>query len=146
MKHVQDKIQAYCDGELSTMEAAAVREHCAGCAECGRILRETEAVWRLVAASRTPELAHSTWPSLQSRLEPRVSRWARYALTGGAVAATAAGLILGIWLGEMQPPAGDSVWSQPSLIESGALLVSGSQQTLDELYLAADIPAGEETP
>lgn len=49
------RVSAYLDGELDAPQCVAIEEHCAGCAECRRIiegLRETIGLCR--DASRTP--------------------------------------------------------------------------------------------
>jgi anti-sigma factor RsiW len=152
MKHVQDKIQAYLDGELLEVEAAGVRDHCQSCPECSRILSETEAVWEAVAATPAPRLGKTVWPALENRLlGRRLEQWRgrsqdrpqgllqggyKYSFAGIAVGVVAVGLGLGLWLG--QSPAdesGELGWN--SLLEEGALLIEGSDWTLDQVYLAA---------
>ncbi len=143
MNHVQDKIPACLDGVLPEAEAANVRAHCEVCSDCGRVWREIQAVWEELAAAPAPHLAHSVWPSLADRLDHRSRRWQRLSTTGLAMAATAGGLVIGLWLGQPHIGEGESDgWS--TLIEEGALLVEGSTWTLDRIYLSADSAEGGE--
>jgi anti-sigma factor RsiW len=145
MKHVLDRIQACLDGELEPIAAAAVREHCDRCPACGRVWRELEAVWAVIASAPEPSPSRPVWPAVRARLTAPVSRWWRLSYVGGAVAATAAGLLLGLWFGH-PATAQDSRGPQVDLLAISALLEDGGERTLDGLYLAAGASENEAMP
>ena len=145
MNHVQDMIQAYIDGELPAGEAARVEDHCRSCDVCGRALREAEALWRLVddAAPARPE--RSFWPEIVrrgSRPEPAQGRLSgNWTFAGAALAATIAGVALGMWVGGR----GDVGVEKDlrSLMEEGTVFVESTDTTtLDQIYLAMSYEDG----
>jgi len=144
MKHVQNKIRAWLDGELPDAEAATVRQHCEICPQCRRTWQEMAAVWDTLALAAAPRLPRPIWPELEAKLVRREPAWHRVALATGGVATAAAGLLLGLWLGTQNGNGQISGW--PSLVEQGALFVEGTDLTLDQLYLAAGAEEGEVQP
>lgn len=104
-------LQAYNDGELNQSEAAEVAEHCEHCAICRAELGELERMGTLLADVPAPELPRSVWPSVkpgieqESRLRPSL-----------AVAACAAGIVLGVLMGPIRFSAEKTVdeteWSE----------------------------------
>ena len=147
MKHVQHKIQACLDGELTEAEAVSVRRHCESCRECGRAWRDMSAVWEALLKADAPPLPLPLWPALERELvreqAVRPRPWPRLTYAGGALAATAAGLLLGLWMGSpRQGSLPDTTW--PTLIEEGALFVEGTGWTLDRLYLSSEVEEGDD--
>ncbi len=135
-EHVLDRLQAYLDGELPRVDADAVHAHIRTCPGCARAWREHEAVWKSLSAELTPSPPPSLWPSIHARLAPAVSRRMRTALAAGGLAASLAGLVVGILLGSVrQVP--QVTWQEETWTQVGSLLADESGTTLDDVYLAA---------
>jgi ferric-dicitrate binding protein FerR (iron transport regulator) len=143
VKRMQHKIQACLDGELSAAQVAEVRDHCAQCPECEQLWRETERLWRIVAAGAAPPLGRSLWSGIHSRLAQRPPSWLPYATAGAGALVLAAGLLLGLRLGAVVDSGRDT---GTTLLEEGSLLVEGSEPTLDRLYLATIAAESEVVP
>lgn len=105
-------LQAYNDGELDPSAAGEVADHCKHCEICRTELAELEGMGRLLAGIPAPELPKSVWHSVRPGRE-RESRFIRPAL---AVAACAAGIIIGVLLGPVKFSAEETVvetaWSE----------------------------------
>ncbi len=142
MSHVEHRLQALHDGELTAAEAQAVRRHCEDCDACGRALRESEQVLEILSAVDAPPLKGSVWSEVRLRVAERERRPGRLSLAGSGLAATAAGLALGLWFGDAPPeePAA------PSLLDQSAVWVQDSGATWDQIFLALTDPAEGETP
>ena len=90
-------LQAYHDGELAPATTTDVVTHCERCAACRSELADLERVGQLLAGAPTPELRRTVWHRVrpgrarESRLRPSL-----------ALAACAAGVVLGVLLGPIQ--------------------------------------------
>jgi len=112
-------LQALHDGELDPSLVAGVESHCAECEACRAELADLERMEQLLAASPVPELPRTVWHRVQpgrrrdSRLKPVF-----------AVAACAAGIILGVLLGPVQftpEETGTEVaWSETATVWDGS--------------------------
>lgn len=70
--HVEDRLSAYLDGELTVVDAAAVRQHLLDCAACAGRLRELQAVDRAFAglpASAPPGYFDAFAARVRGRIE-----------------------------------------------------------------------------
>ncbi len=90
-------LQAYHDGELDPASEREVAAHCELCASCRAELAELEHVVQFLAGAQAPELPSSVW----QRVQPGRTRESRLK-PGFAVAACAAGVVLGLLLGPIQ--------------------------------------------
>ena len=105
MKHVGDDIQAYVAGELTDTAEQAVTEHLATCPACAHQAGQARQLWeQLGEVAIPPHLPASTaWPAIQARTFGRgdgvlLSAGGRWAKTGIAVTALAAGMALAVLL------------------------------------------------
>jgi anti-sigma factor RsiW len=139
MTHVTDRIQAWLDGELSPPDAARFQDHIQQCPHCRRELDACRRLWELVdTAAPVPELA-PLWPRLAARLRPqaRPQRWS-WSYRGLAVAASAAGLLLGWQLGG---PVASAPAHAGQTAEVGYL--DADWPSLDQLWLQLENLNGE---
>jgi anti-sigma factor RsiW len=93
-QHVDDRVVAYLDGELSDTEAAAVATHAEACERCARSLREARAVMHVLESDESAQPLESMWPAVESRLRRRMPAFDLPFAT-----ATAAALTVGVMLG-----------------------------------------------
>jgi anti-sigma factor RsiW len=126
-------LQAYNDGELDPSAAGEVADHCEHCEVCRSELAELEGMGRLLAGIPAPELPQSVWHSVRPRREREFRL--RPAL---AVAACAAGIIIGVLLGPVrfsaEEAAVETAWSETVTVWSGDVSSSllGVYQTEQE--------------
>ena len=142
-RHVDDKLQAWLDGELSENEGEKIRSHVDSCAQCSRALRETEATLEALRKYEDAVPLRPMWPAVRAGMAAAARP--RFGLSFGFVtsAAAAAGLIIGIMLGtpgRSSAPTGEngSEYSVESALEDGAVM------TLDEMYVSAFSEDGED--
>jgi anti-sigma factor RsiW len=132
--HVEDKIQAFLDGELSRSAAEAVRAHCDRCEKCGTALADLRAVDRVLAADSDPSPIRPMWPGVREGIARH--RSPRFGLPFGLAtsAAAVAGVVLGVLLGAP----GDLSNYEPETSDAyaeGSVLGDDSVPTLDEIYV-----------
>ena len=124
-------LQAYFDGELSPAEAATVEAHGRVCGECREVLAELAAVQERLAFDRPSTIQAPMWPAVAARVERESSHRLGPAFTFGAVAACAAGIVLGLLVGtpsaSQQASSEQVVWTSASQLWSE----SGSTSLLD---------------
>lgn len=141
MKHVRDRIQAYCDGELAPAQREAVETHLRECPACRRELASTRRLWAEVEAAGRPEAAGRVWPGVAARLarRERPAPWT-WTQRGLAAAAVVAGLAIGLGLG------GGRVTDAASrgASSASAAYLEESLPTLDEAWLQLSASASEE--
>ena len=94
-EHIEERIAAYLDGELSETEATAVSSHAEACDRCTRALREARKVHRLLDGDEAAQPLASMWPEVESRLRRRAPMFDLPFATATA-AALAAGVMLGV--------------------------------------------------
>jgi anti-sigma factor RsiW len=115
-------LQAYHHDELDPSTAAEVAAHCEGCATCREELTELEQMERLLAGDPTPELPRTVW----HRVRPDRTREPRFKPIF-AVAACAAGVILGVLIGPLSfaldESSPESAWSETMSVWSGEATV-----------------------
>jgi anti-sigma factor RsiW len=142
--HVEKKIQAYLDSELSSHDAETVRSHCAGCERCGRLLEELSQVQTLLRIDKPAKPLRPMWPAVMERLSREATPRPGWRFTVGSAAAALAGVILGFFLGTTRPIAPraevEDVWA-----DLGSTVVAESGTDLSELYFGLFIE-GEQTP
>ena len=90
-------LQAYHDGELEASAAADVAEHCRNCESCRAELDQLRELGRMLAGVETPEMSRSVWQNLQRGREREVRIKPLFAM-----AACAAGIVLGVLMGPLQ--------------------------------------------
>jgi anti-sigma factor RsiW len=141
--HVEDKLEAMLDGELTRAEASAVRAHCTGCKKCGAALGELEMIDGALEMEREPSPLRPMWPAVREALvHPSVPR---FGFSFGLVtsAAAVAGVVLGVLLGSL-----DELPEHPleaaETYSVGSYLGDDSVPTLDEIYVASFGEDGEE--
>ncbi|HOX26041.1 MAG TPA: zf-HC2 domain-containing protein [Candidatus Krumholzibacteria bacterium] len=133
MKHVDQRIQAYLDGELAPAAAAELQEHLRECADCRQRLEAARRCWQLVDIAVAPPLRRSVWPRVEAVVARRrgLRAWS-WPQRGLAATAAAAGVVLGMQLGE--PAATDD----PDVRYAGdgaTDYLEASLPTLDQLWL-----------
>lgn len=131
MKHLDQRIQAFLDGELPPAEALAVERHVRSCASCRRALEARRALWERIdglAARPLPEIA--AWPRLARRLERRGRSGWTWPARGLALAAMLAGMALGWQLGRTGASFGAA-----DDTANGSGYLTDSQPSLDQLWL-----------
>ncbi len=103
MKHVTGQIQNWLSGELSQAESQALEDHLEICAACAAEVREARVLWDSLEAGAVSPDGPSLWPAVRSRTLEGADRSAwffgqgRLAQSSLAVAAVAAGLVLGVF-------------------------------------------------
>ncbi len=119
-----DILQAYFDAELPAAEAAVVTDHCRDCSDCRAILADLAVVQGRLAADAAELRTDSVWPDVEARLQRERNRRFGPALAFGTAFACAAGVVLGILVGE---PAGDGlvdresdIWTASDYFSSGS--------------------------
>jgi anti-sigma factor RsiW len=98
--HVETRIQAYLDGELSPGESRALRDHCSTCEPCRSVLEDLSQVRERLAADRPAEPLGPMWPGVRDRLGARPAR--RWSFALGTTGAAALGLALGLLFGTIR--------------------------------------------
>lgn len=142
-RHVEDRLQAWLDGELSEAEGAKTRSHVESCAQCSRALKETEATLKALRKYEDAEPLRPMWLAVRAGMAAGARP--RFGLSFGFVtsAAAAAGLIIGIMLGTPGR-------SSAPLEENGSeysiesTLDDGTVMTLDDMYVSAFSENGED--
>ena len=103
MKHVTGQIQNWLSGELTQAECRAFEDHLKGCGSCAAEAAEARVLWDSLEAGAVSPDGPSLWPAVRSRTVERADRSAwffgqgRMAQSSLAVAAVAAGLVLGVF-------------------------------------------------
>jgi hypothetical protein len=88
-----ERLSAYLDGDLPSVELASVRQHLGQCAACARRADELGALARAVRTLDAPEPPATLWSAIEGELDRRpwwVMSWRTFtagALAGAAVAA-----------------------------------------------------------
>ncbi len=131
--HVADRIQAYLDGEVSPAEAESIRDHCSRCAICGRDLAESAGLRDLIRSDPAPLPARSVWPGVRECILPTARPRFGPLFAFGASAAVLVGLLFGIAVGSMRPPASsgesEDIWSAV-----GSTMTGGERDGLGDVY------------
>ena len=103
-RRVQQKMQAYLDGELKEKEAQTVQVHIQNCLSCPQEMAVQSKAWNLLLELPEPENIPDLIPGTLAgiRAQQKESVWEKIArwlapVTGPAVAATA--LALGLYIG-----------------------------------------------
>ncbi len=100
MNHLTDlQLQAVADGEIGGPEAESLLAHCGGCDRCRRELDGIRRVPAARAAGRGDEAPDPVWPRLAAARSSRRPLRVGPVLAAGAVAACAAGVALGLFVG-----------------------------------------------
>lgn len=143
--HVEDRIQACLDGELSPREEAKIHAHMKNCEACTAIWTESVGVCEILSADHAGDPIRPVWPSVRRRLREERSSRTGIAFRLGASFAAAAGLLIGLYMGSIDLSGGiagtetdKETWS-----EFGSLLGMESDGSLDNLFLSADDEEGE---
>jgi anti-sigma factor RsiW len=134
--HIDDRLQAWLDAELSGAEAEELERHVERCARCSEALEEAKAVLEALRSDRDAEPIHSMWPAVRARVAPSGARRFGFAFGVATSLAAAAGLIIGMVLGS----SGDLPQSQAT-VDSGyseaSLMSDNSMAGLDDIYVSA---------
>jgi anti-sigma factor RsiW len=67
--HLDDRLSAYLDGELSAGERAAVEAHLADCEACRAVLDDLKRLVRRASALDDRPPAHDLWPGIAARIQ-----------------------------------------------------------------------------
>jgi hypothetical protein len=135
-----DKLSAFLDGDLPSLEAQAVRAHLEGCAACARAAAEMTAMISTTRTLDRPEPPPTLWPAIAGKLDrleapvplvPR-RRWRTFGAGALAGAAAAAALVLALGSGRRarppaaRPPAPVAAAVDPLLEEAEAEFASAA--------------------
>ncbi len=90
-------LQAYHDDELDPVTAAELASHCERCETCRAELAELQRLSGILASTPAPKLARAVWP----RVQPGERHGSRFR-PAYAIAACAAGILLGVLLGPVR--------------------------------------------
>ena len=93
------EIMARAHGELSADRAAAVDDHCRGCASCRRVLDELTRLEEWLGADGGAGEVAPVWPAIVGELERPGWPTLGPALALGMAAACAAGVVVGLFVG-----------------------------------------------
>ena len=93
-QHVEDRICAYLDDELSDTETAELRAHVQTCKQCSERLREMQGVVDVLEGDEALRPLDSMWPEVEAGLRRRLP-----VFDLPFAAATAAALAIGVMLG-----------------------------------------------
>lgn len=114
---------AFFDGELAGKDASQVKQHCEICAECQQVLSDYGAVQEMIQSTVPLQKPEPVWPALaRSRKETQRNDFPPF-LVFGTMAACAAGIALGFFMGA--PQGGKSVnqgteaWASADYLWSG---------------------------
>jgi anti-sigma factor RsiW len=133
--HIDDRLQAWLDGELPRAEAEELGRHVEKCARCSQSLEDSKAVVEALRSDRDAEPLRHMWPAVRARIVPSARRRIGFAFGLATSLAAAAGLVIGIMLGASggtQPATtASSQYSETSLL-GGETLAS-----LDDIYVSA---------
>jgi len=124
-------MQALQDGELSAGDADRALAHCSACAECEDLMRRSSQVRRMLALLTAPQRVAPMWPDIVERLDENAPSVTHYGFAVGASILAAAGLALGLLVGNLDA-------SRPDL---NGPEWQGSRPLAD-VYLANLDPAG----
>jgi len=125
-------LQAYLDGELDQEQTAAVKERVQRDPQWRRELAALQQLWSVVDEAAAPSVQPNLWSGVSNGLEQRRQRsrpWT-FAQRGLAVAATAAGIMLGFGAGSLPQSETAEVAVTVTTDES-----QSSMPTLDALWL-----------
>jgi anti-sigma factor RsiW len=134
--HIDEKLQAWLDGELPRSEAEELERHVERCARCCETLEEAKAVLEALRSDGDAEPLHSMWPAVRARIAPGGARRFGFAFGVATSLAAAAGLIIGMALGStgdlrQSQESVDSAYTEVSLVGDDSLA------GLDEIYVSA---------
>jgi anti-sigma factor RsiW len=129
-RHVEDRIQAWLDGELTAAEARSVEAHVESCERCARAADASRRVMRAIDSLEQARPLAPMWP----RVERSLHRGPGLRFDPPFAAATAAALVAGVMLGVL------TFDRSPAPIAAGggtaeAEWTIGSSPTLAEIYL-----------
>jgi anti-sigma factor RsiW len=130
--HVENRIQAWLDGELTASEAEAVENHCRICDSCGERWQEQLEIRSMLSAAPLEESVAPMWPVVEKRLQGSAGFTLPFAF--GASAAAVVGIALGVFLGTINETPYENgeqdVWS-----EVGSTMATESSSGLSGFYL-----------
>ena len=142
--YATERLSAFVDGELSAVEAAAVRTHAAGCTNCTAAIEELRALVTQARALDVPEPPPTLWPSIEGELERRerfawlkISPWRTFgfgALAGAVAVAVVLVALPAVYKQRNGPPA-----SPPG----AELVVASSAAAADPLLHEAETEFAE---
>lgn len=116
------RLMAYADGELSTVDAAAIEEHLRACPQCRRQVARLR--WLQTRTIEAAPLATGSplWPSVRGRLEPSkpVTRGYGWWRPVGYALLIVLGLGVGAWAG-WSAGAGDLASTSSDLLTASSL-------------------------
>jgi len=131
----QQELQALVDGELDESRATAVQQHCLDCTDCRQLRDEFLAVYEMLDAAPSPEPLRPMWPQVRQRLHPEPTPRFGLSFALGTSALTAAGIVLGIFLGSLGTRSYDSqqqdIWSA-----LGSSIMVETDATLFDTYMS----------
>jgi len=135
--HIEHRLQAYLDGELSEANVAAVEAHVAECASCRAALDELRELQALLVSDAAPELGESLWPRIAEQIAPKKPWWST-AFGLGTAGAAVAGIVIGVMLGLGSPTS-----STPASVDENLWSAIGASVVADNSYQLIDFPADE---
>jgi len=114
---------AFFDEELAADKASQVKIHCESCAECQQILTDFAAVQEMVQSNIPVQKPQPVWSAVASKQGGFQHDGFQPALVFGTIAACAAGLALGLFMGEPQGGGytnkGTEAWASADYLWSG---------------------------
>lgn len=137
------RIQRYVDGELSAAEFEAMRTHCETCADCAEQLDALTVVGDRMREVPSAAPLADMWPAVRGSLAGRGSWRHEWRLALGTSALTAAGFLIGFYLGAIRPSAAQPEDLYTSL---GSTLPTGGEASLSGQYLEDLSSQGEVAP
>ncbi len=133
--HVEGRLQPFLDGELPASEAAAVEAHASTCPACGAALAELRSVHALLARDGGVEPIRPVWPAVRDALRRRSPGRPSLAYLFAASALAAAGLFIGLHLGEGTATRSATVGTESAWSSLSSTLGSGNPGNLAGIYL-----------
>jgi anti-sigma factor RsiW len=132
--HVEQKIQAWLDGELTAEEAKSVESHCLSCEKCEELWRGQLRIRKMLSAHDASQPSGPMWPAVEERLHGATSSRFGFPFALGTSAAAVAGIVLGVFLGAINESSYENgeqdVWS-----EVGSTMTVESNPGLSGFYL-----------
>ena len=155
---VQQKLDLFDTQELAPSAREKIEAHLKSCAQCRQALAKVRRLEGLLTAAPTPPVPGGfaarvvtrakQRQAIVARSEPRPrvslrSRWRRFEFSAGTAAALAAGLLIGVVMGQQtwqrsfdQSEAGLRIVETDPIVASGFSLLAGSgDKSLGEVYL-----------
>ena len=135
------QLLAFLDGELSKQEANEVKSHADSCPQCQNTLADFSSIQDLVQTAKPQLKPQPVWASVARRREKDQSWQPSVSLVFGTVAACAAGLALGLLMGE--PKDAGSLVEETKAWASTDYLWSGSDSpSLYNVFSVSDSQEG----